>query len=154
MRVILCLFFLLFFPIMTEAQEMKIADVDTVFGQGEVNPYGNFFKGQTYLKMLVNKDDVWNSSIGNVTFEPGARTNWHKHTGGQLLLVLDGEGRYQERGGDIRVLKKGDVVKIAPEIEHWHGAAPDKWFTHISVETNLPDNKSIWLDPVSDEDYK
>ena len=154
MRVILCLFFLLFFPIMTEAQEMKIAETDTVFGQGEPNPYEKFFRGQTYLKMLVNKDDVWNSSIGNVTFEPGARTNWHKHTGGQLLLVLDGEGRYQERGGDIRVLKKGDVVKITPEVEHWHGAAPDKWFTHISVETNLPDNKSIWLEPVSDEDYK
>ncbi len=154
MRVILCLFILLFFPITVGAQEMKIAETDTVFGQGEPNPYGKFFRGQTYLNMLVNKDDVWNSSIGNVTFEPGARTNWHKHTGGQLLLVLDGEGRYQERGGDIRVLKKGDVVKIAPEIEHWHGAAPDKWFTHISVETNLPDNKSIWLEPVSDEDYK
>ena len=140
MRVILCLFILLFFPITVGAQEMKIAETDTVFGQGEPNPYGKFFRGQTYLKMLVNKDDVWNSSIGNVTFEPGARTNWHKHTGGQLLLVLDGEGRYQERGGDIRVLKKGDV--------------PDKCFTHISVETNFPDNKSIWLEHVSDEDYK
>lgn len=133
---------------------MKKSEVDTVFKQGDPNPYGKFFTGQTYLTRLSANDAVWNSSIANVTFEPGARTNWHKHDGGQILLVLGGEGRYAERGGEPRVLKKGDVVRIPPNVEHWHGAAPDSWFVHISVETNLPDNKTDWLEPVSDAAYK
>ena len=137
-----------------EAVEMKKAPIDTVFEQGEPNPYGKFFTGQTYLTMLSNKDEVWNSSIGNVTFEPGARTNWHKHSGGQILLVLAGEGRYQERGGQIRILKAGDVVRIPLNVEHWHGAAPNSWFTHISVETNLPNNQTTWLEPVHEDEYE
>ena len=68
------------------------------FGEGEINPFSQYFTGTTHLNMLVTKDDVWNSSIGNVTFDKGARTNWHKHSGGQILLVTAGEGRYQERG--------------------------------------------------------
>lgn len=137
-----------------KGKEMKKSEIDTIFKQGESNPYGQFFTGQTYLNMLSVKDDIWNSSIGNVTFEPKARTNWHKHSGGQILLVTNGEGRYQERGKDIQILHKGDVVRIAPDVEHWHGAAPDQWFTHISIETNLPDNKSVWLEPVTDKEYK
>lgn len=136
------------------AKEMKQAPIDTVFEQGEPNPYGKFFTGQTYLNMLSAKDGTFNAPIGNVTFEPGARTNWHKHSGGQILLVLGGEGRYQERGGRIQILHKGDVVRIPPQAEHWHGAAPDSWFTHISVETNVPDNQTIWLEPVNDKEYK
>ena len=124
------------------------------FEQGEINPYNKFFTGTTYLYRLSENDEIWNSSIANVTFEPGARTNWHKHSGGQILLVLNGEGRYQEKGKDIRVLRKGDVVRIVPNIEHWHGAAPDSWMTHISLETNVPDNATTWLEPVSDAEYK
>lgn len=135
-------------------KNMKKADIDTVFAQGEPNPYGKFFTGQTYLTRLSANDTTWNSSLANVTFEPRARTNWHKHSGGQILLVLGGEGRYQERGGEIRILHKGDVVRIPLNVEHWHGAAPDSWFTHISVETNLPDNQTTWLEPVTDAEYK
>lgn len=136
------------------AQEMKKAPIDTIFEQGEANPYGKFFTGQTYLTMLNNNDEVFNAPVGNVTFEPGARTNWHKHSGGQILLVLAGEGRYQERGKPIQVLHKGDVVRIAPNLEHWHGAAPNSWFTHVSIETNVPNNKAEWLEPVFDAEYK
>lgn len=105
------------------ANDMKKAPIDTVFEQGEPNPYGKFFTGQTYLKRLSANDNVWNSSLANVTFEPKARTNWHKHSGGQILLVLDGEGRYQERGKEVQIIKKGDVVRIPLNVEHWHGAA-------------------------------
>lgn len=134
---------------------MKKAPIDTIFAQGEPNPYGQFFTGQTYLNMLSPKDDVFNAPIGNVTFEPGARTNWHKHDGGQILLVLAGEGRYQEKGKDIQILHKGDIVRIAPGVIHWHGAAPDSWFVHISLETNAHKNGSTtWLDPVTDKEYK
>ena len=138
-----------------EKQTMKQAPIDTIFAQGEPNPNGKFFTGQTYLNMLNPKDNVFNAPIGNVTFEPGARTHWHKHDGGQILLVLAGEGRYQEKGGELRVLKKGDLVRIAPGVEHWHGAAPDSWFVHLSLETNAQQNgKTDWLAPVTDEEYK
>lgn len=124
------------------------------FSQGEINPYSKYFTGTTHLYRLVEKDDVWNSSIANVTFDAGARTNWHKHSGGQILLVTAGEGRYQEKGKEIQILKKGDVVKIPPNVEHWHGAAPDSMFSHISIEPNLPDNETNWLEPVTDKEYK
>ncbi len=123
------------------------------FAKGEPNPYNKFFTGTTNLNMLVNKDDIWNSSIGNVTFKKGSRTNWHKHSGGQILLITAGEGRYQEKNKDIQILKEGDVIKIEPNIEHWHGAAPNRDFAHISIETNLPNNSTTWLDPVTDEEY-
>lgn len=135
--------------------KMEQAPIDTVFAQGEVNPYGKYFTGTTYLTMLSGRDNTFNAPIGNVTFEPGARTNWHKHDGGQILLVLNGEGRYQEKDGEIRTLKKGDVVRIAPGVIHWHGAAPTSWFVHISVETNAHQNgTTTWLESVTDKEYK
>lgn len=129
-------------------------ELNQPFAKGEINPYNKFFTGTTHLYRLVEKDDIWNSSIANVTFDAGARTNWHKHSGGQILLVTAGEGRYQERNKEIQILKAGDAVKIPPEVEHWHGAAPDSQFAHISIEPNLPDNKTTWLEPVTDEQYK
>lgn len=97
-------------------------DFDTVFPKGPVNPYGKFFTGTSYLTMLNTADPVFNCPIGNVTFEAGCRTFWHSHTGGQILLVLAGEGLYQEKGKPARRIKKGDVVLIKPDVEHWHGA--------------------------------
>ncbi len=132
----------------------KKAPIDTVFAQGEPNPYSKFFTGTTYLTMLSGAGDEWNAPIGNVTFEPGARTHWHKHAGGQILLVLTGEGRYQQRAEPVQILRKGDVVRIKPGVEHWHGAAPDSWFVHISVETNPQKGPATWLEPVTDEEYR
>lgn len=134
------------------ADETK-APIDTIFSQGPSNPYGKFFTGQSYLTMLSENDSVFNAPIGNVTFEPKARTFWHKHSGGQILLVISGEGRYQERGKKVQIIKKGDVVRIAPDVEHWHGGGVDTWMTHISVETNVPHNQSVWLEPVTDKDF-
>lgn len=127
-------------------------DFDTVFPQGPVNPYSKFFTGTSYLTML-NTEPVFNCPIGNVTFEAGCRTFWHKHSGGQILLVLAGNGLYQERGKPARRIKKGDVVQIAPNVEHWHGASAGSPMTHVSIETNMPNNKATWLDPVTDADY-
>ena len=129
-------------------------ELEQPFKKGDINPYNKFFTGTTYLTRLSENDSIWNSSIANVTFEPKARTNWHKHSGGQILLVTAGEGRYQEKGKEIQILKKGDVVRIPLNVEHWHGAAPDSWFAHISIETNLPNNETTWLGPVSDKEYK
>lgn len=129
-------------------------DFKQSFHHGVVNPYGRFFTGSTHLNMLVEKDDIWNSQIANVTFDAGARTNGHKHSGGQILLVTAGIGRYQEKGLDIKNLQVGDIVTIPPNVIHWHGAAPDSDFAHISIETNIPNNNVMWLDKVSDYEYK
>ena len=112
------------------------------------------FTGTVWLQWLVEPDDTFNCPAVNVTFEAGCRNNWHRHPGGQILLCTDGAGRYQERGKPVIALKPGDVVKIAPDVEHWHGAAPDTAFTHIAIETNPKAGPAVWLEPVSEEDYR
>ena len=111
------------------------------------------FTGRVWLKWLVEKDNVFNCPMANVTFEPGCRNNWHRHSGGQILLVTSGKGYYQEKGKAPRLLLPGDVVKIAPDLIHWHGAAPHSWFSHVAVEINSATNQVEWLDPVTDEQY-
>ena len=132
------------------AKEQK---TELVFPKGNVITNNNF-TGTAWLQMLVNNDSTYNTSIGNVTFEPGARTNWHKHPGGQILLITDGQGYYQEKGKSAQVLHKGDIVKIPPYAEHWHGAAPDNGLTHIAISVNTNKGSVIWMEPVSDEEYK
>jgi 4-carboxymuconolactone decarboxylase len=126
-----------------------------IFPKGERIPsqFSKYFTGTAYLSMLVTADKEFNCPIGNVTFEPGARNNWHKHPGGQILLITGGRGYYQESGKPARELRPGDVVKIAPNSKHWHGAAPDSWFVHLSIETNVQAGPPEWLEPVTDEEY-
>lgn len=111
------------------------------------------FTGTVWLQWLVEPDATFNCPTVNVTFEAGCRNNWHTHPGGQILLCTDGTGRYQERGKPVVCLQAGDVVKIAPGVEHWHGAAPDTPFSHIAIETHPEAGPAVWLEPVSDEDY-
>ena len=112
--------------------------IDTIFAQGEVNPYSKFFTGTTYLTMLSLKDNVWNAPIGNVTFEPGARTHWHKHDGGQILLVLNGEGRYQEKGKEIRTLKRRRGAHRARRDSLARGRAGQLVCAHIAGNQRAP----------------
>jgi quercetin dioxygenase-like cupin family protein len=86
-------------------------------------------------------------------FEPGARNHWHSHPGGQILIVTDGVGYYQEKGKSKQVIRKGDVVKILPDIVHWHGAATDSEITHIAINTNTQNGVVVWLQPVTDDEY-
>lgn len=116
-------------------------------------PYNNYFIGQAYLQMLVPGDTEFNCPMGNVTFEPSCRNNWHKHPGGQILLVTGGRGWCQEEGKQARELKAGDVVKIPANVKHWHGAAKDSWFVHLYVETNSQAGSTEWLEPVTDDEY-
>jgi quercetin dioxygenase-like cupin family protein len=126
-----------------------------IFEKGEKLPeeVSKYFSGNVWLNMLVPRDDEFNCPIGNVTFEPGCRNNWHKHPGGQILLITGGRGYYQEEGKQAQELKPGDVVKISPDIKHWHGAAHDSWFVHLSVETNAETGPAVWIEPVNDEEY-
>lgn len=125
-----------------------------IFPLGEELPeqFSRYFIGQAYLSP-VSSNQRLGTSISNVTFKPGCRNNWHSHTGGQLLLVTAGRGFYQEQGRPARELLPGDVVEIAPDVVHWHGAAPDSWFSHLAVECNSSTNKNTWLGPVDDAQY-
>lgn len=125
----------------------------SAFPRGEENTgYAKYFSGKSYLAPLTTRKDL-NVPVSNVTFEPGCRNNWHRHTGGQLLIAVGGVGFYQERGKKARRLQPGDVVEIPPNVDHWHGAAPDRWFAHLAVECNPGTNRNTWLEPVSDADY-
>jgi quercetin dioxygenase-like cupin family protein len=121
----------------------------SIFPKGEKAP-ADYFTGAAWVKTLSN-DPAFN--VANVIFSPGARNNWHTHPGGQILLVTDGVGYYQERGKPIQLLRKGDTVNIPPDLEHWHGASPDSEFTHIAVNTNLDKGLVNWLQRVTDEEY-
>ncbi len=128
------------------------AQEPTVFAKGEKVTNDNF-TGTVWLNYLAETDTVHNVNIGSVTFEPGARTNWHYHEGGQILLVSEGKGLYQEKGKAVEIIKKGDVVKCPPNIEHWHGATPTEAMTHIAIGTNTHIGGAVWLEPVTDEEY-
>ena len=124
----------------------------TIFPLGNIAP-ADYFTGTAWIKPLVPADDTFNTQVGNVVFEAGARNYWHAHGGGQILLAIDGIGYYQEIGKPIQLLHKGDVVTIAPGVEHWHGASADSAFTHIAINTNTPKGIVEWLKPVTDEEY-
>jgi quercetin dioxygenase-like cupin family protein len=112
-----------------------------------------YFTGIAWLESLVPKDSTFNCPIGNVTFEPGARTNWHRHPGGQILLITGGKGYFQEEGKPAQVIQEGDVVKIYPGMKHWHGATPDNWLVHLSITPNAQKGDAEWLEPVTGEEY-
>ena len=132
---------------MAQFEELK---EQGIFPLGEKNEaYAQFFTGQSYLKALAQAPDG-HFGVGNVTFEPGCRNNWHRHLGGyQILLVTGGQGLYQEAGKPAQLLRHGDVVVIADGVKHWHGATADSWFSHVAITAG----QAEWLEEVSDQDY-
>ena len=123
------------------------------FPIGEKNPFGQFFVGQSYLAPLTAEQ----VPVYNVTFEPACRNNWHIHHaksgGGQMLICVGGRGYYQEWGKPAIELTPGSVINIPAEVKHWHGAAPDSWFSHLALEIPGEEGRTEWCEPVSDEDY-
>ena len=129
-------------------------EASMVFPIGSPNDaYAKFFIGQSYLAPVSTQQ----VGIFNVTFEPGCRNNWHIHHaktgGGQILVCVAGRGYYQEEGKPAQLLVPGDVVNIPPEVRHWHGAAPDSWFSHLAVEVPGTETSNEWCEPVTDEAY-
>ena len=115
--------------------------------------YARYFSGRSWVARLT-RDEALGVPLANVTFEPGCRNHWHSHTGGQILVATDGVGYYQEKGAPARRLVPGDVVEIAPGVVHWHGAAPESWFSHLAISCNPRTNETAWLAPVSDAEYR
>ena len=135
--------------------EKQLHQNSMVFPIGAPNDgFAQYFSGQSYLAP-VSTEQV---KIFNVTFEPGCRNNWHIHEadkgGGQILVCVAGRGYYQEWGKEPQELHPGDVVNIMPGVKHWHGAAPDSWFSHLEVEVPGENCRSQWCEPVSEEDYQ
>lgn len=127
--------------------------VEDIFPKGRELPDSPNFTGDVRLAMFVTQADSMDCTVGNVTFARGVRNGWHKHPGGQILICTSGEGRYQERGGPVRILRPGDVVRIAPNVVHWHGAAPDSEFSHIAVGPQQSKGGAVWLAPATEEAY-
>jgi len=123
-----------------------------IFPKGKKIADGTF-TGDAWAEMLVPMSFLYNCSIANVTFAPGSRNHWHKHPGGQILLITGGAGFYQEQGKPARAIKAGDVVQVPVNVSHWHGAAPDSWLVHLSITTNPARGNLQWQQPVTDAEY-
>ena len=124
------------------------------FPIGEENKaYEKYFIGKSYLAPISTEQ----VKIYNVTFEPKCRNNWHIHKaksgGGQMLIGVGGRGYYQEWGKEPVEIQEGTVINIPANIKHWHGAAPDSWFSHLAIEIDGEETSNEWLEPVSNETY-
>jgi len=141
------------FSLPAQAQKSKSTPVNqpSLFPKGEKITNNNF-TGKAWLQPLVASDSLNLTSVGNVTFEPGARTKWHLHPGGQILLATGGVGYYQEKGSPKRILRKGEVVKCPPNVAHWHGASADSEFIQIAI-TNAHKGSTVWLEAVTEKEY-
>jgi quercetin dioxygenase-like cupin family protein len=135
-----------------QKSDNKTSTTSSVFSKGAKITNDNF-KGTAYLQMLMDADSINPTSVGNVTFESGAHTKWHIHPGGQILLVTDGVGYYQEKDQAKKILRKGDVIKCPPNMPHWHGASPDSMFVQVAI-TNRHLGETVWLNQVTDDEYK
>ena len=134
-----------------EENAMKVSSKEelTTFAIGNPNDaYAQYFIGQSYLNPYQTDKSC---GVSNVTFEPSCRNNWHiHHKAPQILVVVAGEGIYQEWGKDPVLLKPGMVVNIPPEVKHWHGATADSWMQHLSIAPAIEGASNEWLEQVDD----
>ena len=113
-----------------------------------------YFSGAVRVDPLFQARAPWRTSVGSVTFEPGARSAWHTHPAGQLLIVTAGTGWIQQEGGPRQEIKPGDVIWTPPGVKHWHGATDKNAMTHLAI-TDSVDGKNVdWLEKVTDEQYR
>ncbi|WP_369765352.1 carboxymuconolactone decarboxylase family protein [Flavobacterium sp. WC2429] len=113
----------------------------------------DYFTGTVWVNMNVIPDEGYNINMGTISFEKKARTNWHSHTSGQILFVIEGIGYYQELDKPIQLIQKGDVVKIPKNITHWHGASHNSAMRHIALVPEFDKDTTDWLQAVSNEEY-
>lgn len=114
----------------------------------------DWFTGTVRIDPLFDANEARRGAGASVTFEPGARTAWHTHPLGQTLIVTSGCGWAQREGGEIEVIRPGDVVWFEPNEKHWHGATLTTAMTHIAIHENLDGKVVDWMQKVSDEEYQ
>jgi quercetin dioxygenase-like cupin family protein len=132
---------------------MEAGQHTSLFPKGE-KLTNDYFTGNAFLTPLLARDKNNEFAMGSVSFEPGARTNWHTHPKGQVLIVTEGSGFYQEKGKQAQPIHKGDVINIPENVEHWHGAGAATKMTHIAITNYQHETNVAWLKPVSEEEYK
>lgn len=147
MKKVLYLMILLSADLSTRA----VAQDGSIFPKGEISATDNH-TGTVWLNELNVPDSIFNYGIAVATFAPGAKLDWHIHPAGQILLITEGTGYYQEKGKPMQIVQKGDVIKCLPNVAHWHGASPESSFAYIAV-TPAQKGKTIWLKRVTDEEY-
>jgi quercetin dioxygenase-like cupin family protein len=128
---------------------MKItcSSLDTTKGSGD------WFTGDVYIDAVATPEPPARAGAGGVHFTPGARTHWHTHPFGQTIFVTEGVGRCQREGGPVQEIRPGDRVFFEPGENHWHGAAPNRFMTHLAIQEFGENGPVTWGDPVSDDDY-
>ena len=137
---------------MQDKSENNKTELEAIFPKGELGQAENF-TGNAWNTPLVPDDSTYNTVIGNVYFEPGARSNWHRHPSGQILIITDGVGYHQVKGGPRQTIKKGDVVKCPANVEHWHGASRDIGMQQMYILPKTENGIVTWLHKVSDSEY-
>jgi quercetin dioxygenase-like cupin family protein len=135
------------------SNDNKSTGDNLIFPKGELGPEKNF-TGKAYNFGLVPSDSTYNTLVGNVYFEAGARSNWHKHPAGQILIITDGEGYHQIEGQRRHIMKKGDVVKCPPNVRHWHGATERSNLSQMYIIPNTEKGIVEWQESVNDDQYK
>ena len=128
------------------------ASDETIFPKGQLGSATNF-TGNAYNFGLVANDSTYNTLVGNVYFEKRARSNWHIHPSGQILIVLDGEGYHQIEGQPKQTMRKGDVIKCPAKVKHWHGATENSTLTQMYILPKTENGIVTWLEAVTDEQY-
>ena len=132
--------------------ESTLGENNSVAHKGQLAP-SKFFTGKAWVTGLVDNDSVFTTAAGSVFFEAGARSNWHSHPSGQILIVTAGVGYHQIKGEPIQIIRTGDVVKCPPDVIHWHGASKDSSMTHIYIVPNTENGIVNWIEPVTEEEY-
>jgi quercetin dioxygenase-like cupin family protein len=126
------------------------SSITTSSGKGPAD----MFTGEVYIDSIRNPDDQSAVGCAHVRFTPGARTAWHHHPKGQTLYVIDGLGLVASRDGEVKEIRPGDVVYIEPGEEHWHGAAPNRFMSHVAIQEADEQGQVVtWLDQVTDAEY-
>ena len=128
--------------------QMTRNGIDTAVGPSD------WFTGAVYIDTVATPSGASRLSASSVHFTPGARTTWHTHPNGQTICVLEGVGLAQRRGGPVEVIRPGDRVFFEPGEEHWHGAAPNRFMTHLAMlQVDEEGNNATWGEHVSDDEY-
>jgi quercetin dioxygenase-like cupin family protein len=154
----LVLTFISFILLNLSAKAQKTMDtavtINSIFPRGEKVVSSNNFNGTVWLNRFICPGDSLDCIVALVTFQPGVRTNWHIHPGGQILIVTQGTGYCQEKGKSRQVIRKGDIIKCSPGVQHWQGASPRSEFAHLVVAPDIEKGEVTGLQTVTDEEYK
>lgn len=151
-------YFALLLPLMScvaiAAEQGAATSIAVAGSQAAVYGSADNFTGRVRVDPLFTADQAIPVSGAHVTFEPGARSAWHRHPAGQRLIVTSGVGLTQREGQPVQIIRPGDVVSCPPGVKHWHGATPGSAMTHLAVTGNV-DGKSVeWMEKVTDEQYQ